>query len=92
MQLKVAVGPLRKTEVINLQNGRRMGVLTACEIDMDTGRILALCAGDAPLPFLPPRERVRIQWEAVRRVGADVVLVDCPEDTSPPEREPCIRF
>ncbi len=69
---------LQYKEVIGVSQGQRFGYLREVELDADTGRITAL--------VLPGRRRWfgllgrepdrRFPWRAVRRFGADMILVD----------------
>jgi len=64
-------------EVINLQDGERMGFVYDLEIDEDTGGIKAI--------LVPGRERTRlfgkcegvlIPWGCIHRIGEDIILVN----------------
>lgn len=74
---------LRYKEVIQINDGCRLGYVGDLELDLDNGSILAL--------IIPGRRRFfglfgreadhRIPWSLVRRFGDDIILV---QDTSGP--------
>lgn len=69
---------LRYKEVICVSDGSRLGYVGDMELDLEEGRVLGL--------ILPGRRRLfgllgreldrRIPWEAVRRFGDDIILVE----------------
>ncbi len=83
LKMKIGVAGLKKLAVISIRSAGKLGTLAACEVDMDTGRILALYTGGARSRCIP--------WDRVVRVGADALLVDA-EDPGGAAPEPCIRF
>ena len=69
---------LRMREVINLHDGTRYGYVCDAILDLKTGRIQSIVIpGSARLMgFLGRREDIVIPWEAIRRIGDDIILVD----------------
>lgn len=65
-------------EIIDIKTGTRYGYVGDLEIDMETGRVSALIVpGKLRFFGLLGREREQIfQWETVRRVGEDIILVE----------------
>ena len=93
MHLNIRVATLRRLEVLNIQNGRRLGLLYACEIDPESGLILNLTVRSGEGLFSAGARRdCCIPWDRVVRIGQDAVLVDCEAGGEEPEREPCIRL
>ena len=78
---------LRYKAVICVSDGSRLGYVGDMELDLEEGRVLGL--------ILPGRRRLfgllgrepdrRIPWEAVRRFGDDIILVENSPD--PPSLE-----
>lgn len=74
---------LRCKEVINLTDGCRLGYVSDLELEPEDGRILALVV---PVPghllgLLPGSGEYVIPWPCIRRIGADLILVDvCLEE------------
>ena len=76
MQTRIA--DLRYKEVISVEDGSRFGFVEDMEIDMDSGQVRALVVpGRRRLFGLLGREEDRyIPWNAVRRFGEDIILVE----------------
>lgn len=81
--METRIAELRYKEVISLADGSRFGYVGDLELDLSSGRVLALIVpGRRKLFGLLGREPDRIiPWEAVKRFGEDIILV---EDLSPP--------
>ena len=75
---------LRNKEIIDIRSGCRYGYVGDLEIDLETGRVHALVVpGRLRLFGLLGRERERVfSWNAVRRFGEDIILVEGPEEKS----------
>lgn len=71
---------LRVKEVINLMDGRRLGWIDDLELDLESGRVTAVVVpGPSRLFGLLGREHETvIPWQHIRKIGADVILVDLP--------------
>ena len=69
---------LRYKEIVSVADGSRFGYVGDMEIDLDTGRVTALVVpGRLRLFGLLGREEYRyIPWNAVRRFGRDIILVE----------------
>ena len=81
---------LRRKEVINLNDGCRLGCVGDMELKVPEGEIKAL------IVFGPCRffglfgrgEEFYIPWECVQRFGDDIILIDKPfQRKEPPRRE-----
>ncbi len=72
------VTELRYKEVISVADGTRFGYVGDLELDMESGRATALVIpGRRRLFGLLGREEDRlIPWEAVKRFGEDIILVE----------------
>ncbi len=71
---------LRMRDVINIADGRRLGLLCDLELDVQHGRICSLIVpGPARFFGLFGRERdYVIAWDDIVKIGEDVILVDVP--------------
>jgi YlmC/YmxH family sporulation protein len=69
---------LREREVVNVIDGRRLGLASDLEIEIETGRIKAIVV-PGPGKFLKlfgKSEEFVIPWEWIKRIGVDVILVE----------------
>ena len=78
--MECRVSELRYKEIINVSDGSRYGWVGDVEEDLDSGQVRALVVpGRLRLFGLLGREEDRVfPWEAVRRFGADTILVETP--------------
>lgn len=70
---------LRCKEVINLSDGCRLGYVSDLELELPDGRIHALIL-PGPCRFFKLFGRdgcYRIPWSCIRRIGDDLILVEC---------------
>jgi len=79
---------LRCKEIIDISDGTRFGYVGDVELDLETGRVCALVVpGRLRLFGLLGREEDRVfPWEAVRRFGEDIILVEGGEKQRKPRR------
>jgi YlmC/YmxH family sporulation protein len=67
-------------EVINLGDGARLGIVGECELTFDSrsGVIggLTLPKRNTLFNFLGDNQLVTIPWQAIKRIGDEVVIVD----------------
>lgn len=71
---------LREREVVNILDGKRLGLASDLEIEAETGRIKAIIV-PGPGKFLwlfGKSEDFVIPWERIKKIGVDVILVDAP--------------
>ena len=76
--METRIAELRYKEVISVEDGRRFGFVGDMEVDLDSGQVRALVVpGRRRLFGLLGREEDRyIPWNAVRRFGEDIILVE----------------
>lgn len=76
--MAVRTSDLRTREVVNVVDGRRLGVICDVELDMATGRVTALIVpGEGRFWGLFGREEdYVIPWDRIRKIGQDVILVE----------------
>jgi len=85
----VSTSSLREKEVINLVDGRRLGFIYDIEVNLEKGRIEALII-PGPGKFLGIFGKDNdyiISWKEIRKIGADVILVEL-KDAIYTEEEP----
>ena len=78
--MECRVSELRYKEIINVSDGSRYGWVGDVEVDLESGQVRTLVVpGRLRLFGLLGREEDRVfPWEAVRRFGADTILVETP--------------
>ncbi len=66
-------------EVVCISDGTRLGYVTDVEVEVPEGKVCSLVVpGKARFCWLFGRnEDYVIPWNAIRRVGDDIILVDC---------------
>lgn len=78
---------LAKKEVINFFDGTRLGVLREPDLLFDgvTGEIVALIlpVEGGFLGFLKGKQQLIIPWEAVKRIGPEILIVDFNPNQQP---------
>lgn len=76
--MDVRLGNLRYKEVINVSDGTRYGYVGDVELDVETGQVRAIVVpGRLRLLGLLGREEEQVfPWQAVRRFGEDIILVE----------------
>ncbi len=75
---------LRKLEVINLCNGKRLGTICDVEMNLFQGAITALLLPkpfDLKTVFQPEDDKwILIPWHKIERIGSDTILVRLTEE------------
>ena len=81
---------VRCKEVINVCDGSRLGYVSDLELDMETGRVLALIV-PGPGRFFGlfcGKDEYVIPWCRVCKIGGDIILVDVkPEEVCRPREK-----
>ncbi|UMZ73267.1 YlmC/YmxH family sporulation protein [Natranaerofaba carboxydovora] len=69
---------LKKREVINIQDGKRLGFVQDFDIDLYHGEIRALIVPgpNKLLGFFGKDKDYIIKWDDIVKIGSDVILVD----------------
>ncbi|HHW42708.1 YlmC/YmxH family sporulation protein [Desulfofundulus thermobenzoicus] len=74
------LGELAGKEIVNFYDGARLGVVGDSDvaIDAETGQVhsIILPRRGGPISFWFDRQQLVIPWEAVRKIGAEVIIVD----------------
>lgn len=68
-------------EIVNLNNGGRLGLLNDADIifDENTGKIISLIAPEKKLTFKLlglESSGMEIPWSAIRKIGYDMIIVE----------------
>ena len=70
---------LRIKEVINLNNGKKLGYIEDIDIDVEKGEIKAVILPGSDnflIRFFSKKQDVVLDWEKIKVIGEDTVLVD----------------
>ena len=80
---------LRRKEVININDGSRLGPVADVDIRAPEGQIVAIVVyGPARFFGLFGRgEEFYIPWDCIQRIGDDIILIDKPFQRREPERK-----
>lgn len=83
----INAGSIRDREVINIRDGKKIGVVSDMEIDFEQGKITSLIIpGSGKLIGLFSRESdIVVPWSCIKKVGIDVILVDINEENGSDE-------
>lgn len=83
----VKISDLRAREIINIVDGRRLGLIKDIDIDLEEGRITAIIlpgtGGGRFLGFLGKEEEIVVPWDKIVKIGLDVILVEVNSFTDP---------
>lgn len=80
---------LRRKEVININDGCRLGPVADVDLKIPEGQIVAIVVyGPARFFGLFGRgEEFYIPWDCIQRIGDDIILIDKPFQRREPERK-----
>ena len=67
---------LRAMEVIDVSEGKKLGLIADVKIDCDDNRILSIIIPGEKTSFFSKSEDIEIEWSDVYKVGVDVILID----------------
>ncbi len=76
--IQIKTSELREKEVINVNNGQRLGVIMDIDIDLMEGKIKGISVPKEEKTFklFAKQEDIYIGWDHITRIGHDVILVD----------------
>lgn len=74
----IRVSDLRSLEVINIEDGRRLGHIRDIELDIHEGKVTAIVLPGSPRMFglFGRRDDLVVSWKRIKKIGVDVILVD----------------
>ena len=75
--MSCCINDLRDKDVININDGRKLGCVTDVDIDVCSGRLVAITVPGESRGFIFGRcEEIKIPWDRIVRIGNDTILVD----------------
>lgn len=83
------ISDLRHKDVVNNIDGKRLGYIKDVELDLNEGKIRAIILpGENKMFSLFGRnEDIVVDWQQVKKIGVDVILVELPGFTAPASKE-----
>ncbi len=78
----IKISELRDRDVVNVNDGRRLGAIVDLDIDLEKGMVKSIIvpsAGGVLGKFSGSRDYI-IPWEKIVKIGVDTILVDYPEE------------
>lgn len=85
---------LRRLEVINGSDGRRMGHIVDMLFSADTGKIKGIILPYGKRGIFGKSQDLFVPWKCVQKIGEDVIIIeinDCPADKPSCDRNDCDR-
>lgn len=81
------ISELSQKDIVNMENGKRLGHLNDLDINLESGKIEAIViAGTGKvMQLLGQRDAAElvIPWKNIIKIGSDVILVEVPERYQP---------
>ncbi len=80
------ISDLQSKDIVNMENGKRLGNLTDLDINLSTGQIDAIIingTGKMMSFFNRETQEFVIPWSNIVKIGNDVILVHLPEPYQP---------
>lgn len=76
--IKQAGMDFRHKEVVNINNGKRLGYVQDVCADLGTGRITSIIVpgNKKMINMFSKEEDIVIEWEKIKCIGEDIILVD----------------
>ena len=76
--LKESGMDFRHKEVVNINNGKRLGFVQDVCANLETGRITSIIVpgGKKLMSMFAKEEDIVIEWEKIKCIGDDIILVD----------------
>ena len=69
---------LKEREVINVSDGRRLGNVCDAQLELCSGRLIALIVpGECNFLGISKGDDVLIPWGCIERIGDDIIIVKC---------------
>lgn len=78
----VRIYDMKQKEVINSSDGVRLGFISDIEVDMKDGKIVKVFVPGPSkiLGIFGSQKEYTIPWEAITKIGEDIILVDIDVD------------
>ena len=76
--LKESGMDFRHMDVVNINNGKRLGFVQDVCANLETGRITSIIVpgGKKLMSMFAKEDDIVIEWEKIKCIGDDIILVD----------------
>lgn len=79
------ISEMQAKEIVNLNNGKRLGHISDLHINLETGKIDAIIIHPAGkvMSLFNREPEVIVKWKNIIKIGSDVILVRLNDEYSP---------
>lgn len=76
------ISDMQVKDIVNMENGKRLGFVTDIDINLETGQISALIINGSSkvMSFFNRNQELIIPWRNIYKIGDDVILVHVPDE------------
>ena len=81
----IRISELRERDVVNVNDGRRLGLIKDLDLDLDKGLVKSIiipASGGVWGKLARARDYI-VPWDKIVKIGVDTILVDYPQDDYP---------
>lgn len=76
------IGKFRQLEVVDVYNGKLLGTVSDLVINLDEGKIESIIvSGIDKIVNIFNKEEILIDWEDIKKIGDDVIIVNHNRET-----------
>ncbi|ABZ84625.1 YlmC/YmxH family sporulation protein [Heliobacterium undosum] len=74
----IKISDLRLRDIVNIHDGRRLGVIKDIDIDPEMGKVKAIVLPGQGrfMSFFGRGDDMVVPWDRIKKIGVDVILVD----------------
>lgn len=83
----IKASDLTEKEVVNITDGRRIGMITDLEVDLQKGKINAIIIPDGGrlIGLFSKEYEYEIRWNQIKKIGEDIILVELKDEIEQPK-------
>lgn len=76
------ISDMQSKDIVNMENGKRLGHFSDIDIDLETGEIKAIIINGSGrvMSFFSKEADMIIPWKNIYKIGDDVILVYVPDE------------
>lgn len=74
-----SINNLKMMEVIDIDSGAKLGFIKDFKIDTSEYKVISIILPGAKGVWFSKNEDLEINWECIKKIGVDVILVQSPE-------------